>query len=203
MLQSNNGCNFPPCLIPTNRSCRKLTVLVSVSHCGTGVITRSVGGHNRNNSLLPQTSCRNVLRIALFVCAVAIEIICVALQTIVYSFLLYSIIGFQWTDLAEAPLPSMTSSYTSFSSFLLPRPYIPLWWRWYYWCTPVVWPIYDIFASLYGNKMNDMDIEPEPSMALNAFLNKYAVFAHIGFALIFYFVFATASSRSIQSSDSM
>ncbi|KAI4304728.1 hypothetical protein MLD38_040203 [Melastoma candidum] len=163
---------------------------------------------------------------------VAIETIYVAVQTIVYSLLLYSMIGFQWTlprflyfyyfifmcftyfsmygmmvvaltpghQIAAIVMSFFLNFWNLFSGFLLPRPYIPVWWRWYYWGSPVAWTIYGIFTSQYGNRTNEVNLDPEPAMKLNAFLKKYmgfdydflvpVVFAHIGFVLLFFFVFA-------------
>ncbi|CAA6674583.1 unnamed protein product [Spirodela intermedia] len=37
-----------------------------------------------------------------------------------------------------------------FSGFLVPRPRIPIWWRWYYWACPVAWTLYvDVFLKNY------------------------------------------------------
>ncbi|XP_004486706.1 pleiotropic drug resistance protein 1-like [Cicer arietinum] len=38
-----------------------------------------------------------------------------------------------------------------FSGFVVPRPSIPIWWRWYYWACPVAWTIYGLVASQFGD----------------------------------------------------
>ncbi|KAI6669859.1 hypothetical protein NL676_004744 [Syzygium grande] len=110
---------------------------------------------------------------------VAIETIYVAVQTVVYSLMLYSMIGFEWKlgkvlyfyyfifmcytyfsmygmmvvaltpghQIAAITMSFFLNFWNLFSGFLIPRPLIPVWWRWYYWCSPVAWTIYGIFAS--------------------------------------------------------
>ncbi|KAH7863133.1 hypothetical protein Vadar_013734 [Vaccinium darrowii] len=163
---------------------------------------------------------------------VAIETIYVAIQTFVYSLLLYSMIGYEWTGekflyfyyfifmcftyfsmygmmvVALTPGPQIAaiimsfflSFWNLFSGFLIPRPLIPIWWRWYYWCSPVAWTIYGIFTSQVGDKTQTLVIPGEPSMQVNEFLKEYlgfehsflvpVVFAHVGWVLLFFFVFA-------------
>ncbi|KAJ4843033.1 hypothetical protein Tsubulata_005889 [Turnera subulata] len=45
-----------------------------------------------------------------------------------------------------------------FSGFVVPRPLIPIWWRWYYWACPISWTLYGLLTSQYGN-INDRRIE--------------------------------------------
>ncbi|PQQ21261.1 pleiotropic drug resistance protein 1 [Prunus yedoensis var. nudiflora] len=42
-----------------------------------------------------------------------------------------------------------------FSGFIVPRPRIPIWWRWYYWACPVAWTLYGLVASQFGD-LNDV-----------------------------------------------
>ncbi|KAG5566573.1 hypothetical protein RHGRI_002206 [Rhododendron griersonianum] len=163
---------------------------------------------------------------------VAIETIYVAIQTFVYSLLLYSMIGYQWTPVkflyfyyfifmcftyfsmygmmvvALTPGPQIAaiimsfflSFWNLFSGFLIPRQLIPIWWRWYYWCSPVAWTIYGIFTSQVGDKTSPVIIPGQPSLPVNEFLQKNlgfehsflvpVAFAHVGWVLLFFFVFA-------------
>ncbi|KAI3962225.1 hypothetical protein MKX01_030775, partial [Papaver californicum] len=164
---------------------------------------------------------------------VAIEVIYVFVQTLVYSLILFSMIGFPWgvakflyffyfkfmcfiyftmygmMCVALTPTPqiaTITMSFFSslwnlFSGFLLPRPQIPIWWRWYYWGSPVAWTLYGLVASQIGDKTNELLV---PGLLINptvkSFLKdifgfeydflKWVVIAHIGFVLAFFFVFA-------------
>ncbi|KAK6926633.1 ABC-2 type transporter [Dillenia turbinata] len=78
---------------------------------------------------------------------------------------------------------------------------IPVWWRWYYWASPVAWTIYGIFTSQIGDKKNDLEIPGMSSkIQVDVFLKKYlgfnydflipVVIAHLGWVLLFFFVFA-------------
>ncbi|XVE99098.1 hypothetical protein REPUB_Repub03eG0167600 [Reevesia pubescens] len=106
---------------------------------------------------------------------VAIEAIYVSIQTFVYSLLLYSMIGFHMDE-------------------------IPIWWRWYYWASPVAWTIYGLVTSQVGDKLDMVEIPGELPMTVKAFLEtqlgfKYdflpaVVAAHIVWVLLFLFVFA-------------
>ncbi|RVX20123.1 Pleiotropic drug resistance protein 2 [Vitis vinifera] len=163
---------------------------------------------------------------------VAIETIYVAIQTLVYVLLLYSMIGFQWKVdkffyfyyfifmcftyfslygmmvVALTPghqIAAIVSSFffnfwNLFSGFLIPRPLIPIWWRWYYWASPVAWTIYGIFASQVGDITTDLEITGSSPMPVNEFIKENlgfdhdflvpVVFAHVGWVFLFFFVFA-------------
>ncbi|XP_056691012.1 pleiotropic drug resistance protein 1 isoform X2 [Spinacia oleracea] len=68
-----------------------------------------------------------------------------------------------------------------FSGFLIPRPRIPVWWRWYYWGCPIAWSLYGLLASQFGD-YNDQqtdilrDVPGEPTVT--AFLNSYFGYRH-------------------------
>ncbi|KAK4396757.1 Pleiotropic drug resistance protein 2 [Sesamum angolense] len=164
---------------------------------------------------------------------VAIETIYVAIQTLLYSLLLYSMIGFHWTgekffyfyyfifmcftyfsmygmmvvaltpgyQIAAIVMSFFLSFWNLFSGFLIPRPLIPIWWRWYYWASPVAWTIYGIFASQVGDITTELELTGNTrKIRVNDFLKDYlgydhdflipVVFAHVGWVLLFFFVFA-------------
>ncbi|KAF8009458.1 hypothetical protein BT93_J0448 [Corymbia citriodora subsp. variegata] len=163
---------------------------------------------------------------------VAIETIYVAIQTVVYSLILYSMIGFEWKvgkvlyfyyfifmcytyfsmygmmvvaltpghQIAAITMSFFLNFWNLFSGFLIPRPLIPVWWRWYYWCSPVAWTIYGIFTSQVGDKKDPLEVDGLGEQRLNEFLKEYLGFdhdflvpvalAHIGWVLGFFFIFA-------------
>ncbi|KAG8371192.1 hypothetical protein BUALT_Bualt13G0061400 [Buddleja alternifolia] len=164
---------------------------------------------------------------------VAIETIYVAIQTFVYSVILYSMIGYEWTgqkffyfyyfifmcftyfsmygmmvvaltpgyQIAAIVMSFFLSFWNLFSGFLIPRPLIPIWWRWYYWASPVAWTIYGIFASQIGDQTGELQLTGNTAtIRVNDFLREYlgydhdfllaVVFAHVGWVLLFFFVFA-------------
>ncbi|XP_047980652.1 pleiotropic drug resistance protein 2-like [Salvia hispanica] len=93
------------------------------------------------------------------------------------------------------------SFWNLFSGFMIPRPLIPIWWRWYYWASPVAWTIYGMFASLLGDLKTEIELPGSPiKMRVNDFLKNNlgydhdflipVVIAHVGWVLLFFFVFA-------------
>ncbi|XP_030453705.1 pleiotropic drug resistance protein 2-like [Syzygium oleosum] len=162
---------------------------------------------------------------------VAIETIYVAVQTVVYSLMLYSMIGFEWKlskvlyfyyfifmcytyfsmygmmvvaltpghQIAAITMSFFLNFWNLFSGFLIPRPLIPVWWRWYYWCSPVAWTIYGIFASQVGDKKEPLATDGG-EQPIDEFLKASLGFdydflvpvalAHIGWVLGFFFIFA-------------
>ncbi|KAF2321650.1 hypothetical protein GH714_000906 [Hevea brasiliensis] len=163
---------------------------------------------------------------------VAVETIYVAIQTFIYTLLLYSMIGYEWEvdkffyfyyfifmcftyfsmygmmvvaltpghQIAAIVMSFFLSFWNLFSGFLIPRPLIPVWWRWYYWGSPVAWTIYGIFASQFADKKTILHVPDAPSTTVDVFLKKDfgydhdflipVVLAHVGWVLLFFFVFA-------------
>ncbi|XP_060212522.1 pleiotropic drug resistance protein 2-like [Lycium barbarum] len=163
---------------------------------------------------------------------VAIETVYVAIQTFIYSLLLYSMIGFHWTaakfiwfyffvfmcfiyfTMYGMMLVALTPSYpiaaivmsfflsfwNLFSGFLIPRPQIPIWWRWYYWGSPVSWTIYGLVTSQVGDNNDNVEVPGVGEIPLKLYLKEYLGFeydflgvvavAHVAWAVLFCFVFA-------------
>nr|POF16092.1 pleiotropic drug resistance protein 1 [Quercus suber] len=46
-----------------------------------------------------------------------------------------------------------------FSGFVIPRTRMPIWWRWYYWLSPVSWTLYGLVASQFGDLTNTLDTD--------------------------------------------
>lgn len=164
---------------------------------------------------------------------VAIETIYTAIQTFIYTLLLYSMIGFEWKagkflwfyyyilmcfvyftlygmmvvaltpghQIAAIVMSFFLSFWNLFSGFLLPRTQIPIWWRWYYWASPVAWTLYGLVTSQVGDKDADLEIPGlGRSIPLKVFLKENLGFdygflpavavAHVGWVLLFFLVFA-------------
>ncbi|KAI8539692.1 hypothetical protein RHMOL_Rhmol09G0202600 [Rhododendron molle] len=163
---------------------------------------------------------------------VAIETIYVAIQTFVYSLILYSMIGFHWRvdkflwfyyyvlmcfvyftlygmmlvaltpgyQVAAICMSFFLSFWNLFSGFMIPRTQIPIWWRWYYWASPVAWTIYGLVTSQVGDKMDLVEIPGEDAIPVKVFLEQFLGYkydflgavavAHVGWVLLFFFVFA-------------
>ncbi|XP_021277774.1 pleiotropic drug resistance protein 2-like [Herrania umbratica] len=99
----------------------------------------------------------------------------------------------------------LLSFWNLFSGFLIPRPLIPVWWRWYYWGSPIAWTIYGLFTSQVGDKDTPLQLSNDATMPVNKFLKdnlgfeedflKYIVLGHFAWVLVFFFVFAYAIKR--------
>ncbi|CAH9131526.1 unnamed protein product [Cuscuta epithymum] len=91
-------------------------------------------------------------------------------------------------------------AWNLFSGFIIPRPSMPVWWRWYFWACPVSWTLYGLVASQFG------DIEGENMIGSNQtvkqFLEDYFGFKHdflgavaamtVVWPVLFGFIFALA-----------
>lgn len=163
---------------------------------------------------------------------VAIEMIYVAIQTVIYAILLYSMIGFEWTvgkffwfyyfifmcfvyftlygmmlialtpglQIAAIVASFFVSFWNLFSGFLLPRTQIPIWWRWYYWCSPIAWTIYGVVTSQVGDLTSTIEVPGAGVMTVKAYLKQSLGYdhdflpvvgvMHLIFVLLFVLVFA-------------
>ncbi|CAK7329316.1 unnamed protein product [Dovyalis caffra] len=103
-------------------------------------------------------------------------------------------------EIAAVVMSFFISFWNLFSGYLIARPLIPMWWRWYYWASPIAWTIYGIFTSQICDKNTLLEIPESQPLPLKAFIEKYlgydhefllpVVLAHIGWVLLFFFVFA-------------
>eukprot|EP00262_Sarcandra_glabra_P012496 TRINITY_DN323_c0_g1_i1.p1 TRINITY_DN323_c0_g1~~TRINITY_DN323_c0_g1_i1.p1 ORF type:complete len:1461 (-),score=277.38 TRINITY_DN323_c0_g1_i1:266-4648(-) len=92
------------------------------------------------------------------------------------------------------------SLWNLFSGFLVPRPSIPIWWRWYSWASPVAWTIYGLVVSQVGDRENSLTIPGAENKTVKEYLKDSLGYerdflpaiaaAHFGFVFVFFFVFA-------------
>ncbi|PIA41675.1 hypothetical protein AQUCO_02200244v1 [Aquilegia coerulea] len=85
-----------------------------------------------------------------------------------------------------------------FSGFMIPQTRIPIWWRWYYWCSPVAWTLYGLVASQYADVTERFDTGEQ----VKDFVRSYFGFKHdflpvvavviVAFAVVFGLLFALA-----------
>ncbi|VFQ72417.1 unnamed protein product [Cuscuta campestris] len=123
-----------------------------------------------------------------------------------FTFLYFTFYGMM--SVAATPNESIASivaaffygAWNLFSGFIIPRPSMPVWWRWYFWACPVSWTLYGLVASQFG------DIEGEKMIDTNQtvkeFLEDYFGFKHdflgviaamtVVFPVLFGFIFALA-----------
>ncbi|XP_047341338.1 ABC transporter G family member 34-like [Impatiens glandulifera] len=57
-----------------------------------------------------------------------------------------------------------------FSGFLIPIPQIPIWWRWYYWGSPVAWTLYGLVTSQVGDLDSLLEVPGEGNIPIKVFL---------------------------------
>lgn len=72
---------------------------------------------------------------------------------------------------------------------------IPIWWRWYYWASPVAWSLNGLITSQLGNKDAEVVIPGDGSMTVKQFLKENLGYhydflpaiaaAHVGWVLLF------------------
>ncbi|KAJ0436556.1 putative ABC transporter, AAA+ ATPase domain, ABC-2 type transporter, ABC-transporter [Helianthus annuus] len=159
---------------------------------------------------------------------VLVEIPYILVQTGVYSVIVYSMIGFEWTaakffwylffqmccflymtyygmmtvaitpnaSIAAIIAASFYGIFNLFSGFIIPRPSIPVWWRWYYWGNPLAWTIYGMVVSQFG----DFNDELSNGETVKGYLDRFFGFkhdflgviagVHVGLVLFFAFIFA-------------
>ncbi|CAI9273163.1 unnamed protein product [Lactuca saligna] len=163
---------------------------------------------------------------------VAIEVVYVGIQTIIYSLLIYSMIGFQWSaykflwfyfyifmcfvyftlygmmlvaltpnyQIAAITMSFFLSFWNLFSGFMISRTQIPIWWRWYYWGSPVSWTLYGLITSQLGQNESLLEVLDENSVTVKEFIKEflgfeydflgYVALAHVGWVVLFCVVFA-------------
>ncbi|KAK7244946.1 hypothetical protein RIF29_39775 [Crotalaria pallida] len=163
---------------------------------------------------------------------VAIEAIYNAIQTAIYTPILYSMMGFEWKawnffwfnyytlmsfiifTLYGMMLVALTPEYqvaaicmsfflnlwNLFSGFLISKTLIPVWWRWYYWASPIAWALYGLITSQLGDKNVELMIPGAGTMGMKEFLKQnlgyeydflpVVAVAHVIWVLIFLFTYA-------------
>lgn len=103
-------------------------------------------------------------------------------------------------QIAAIVMSFFISFWNLFSGFLIPRTQIPIWWRWYYWASPVAWTIYGLVTSQVGDRDSLVEIPGGKPISVKAYLEEQMGFrydflgqvalVHIAFVVIFLLVFA-------------
>ncbi|CAL5033830.1 unnamed protein product [Urochloa decumbens] len=160
-----------------------------------------------------------------------VEVIYNILQGILYTVLIYAMIGYDWKvdkffyflffitaslnyfTLFGMMLVACTPSallanilisfalplWNLFAGFLIARPAIPIWWRWFYWANPVSWTIYGVMASQFGENGGSFSGPGGKPVVVNRFLKDnlgiqhdflgYVVLVHFAYIIVFFLVF--------------
>ncbi|CAL4975335.1 unnamed protein product [Urochloa decumbens] len=93
---------------------------------------------------------------------------------------------------------SFFTVWNLFSGFIIPRPKVPIWWRWFCWICPVAWTLYGLVVSQFGDVMTKMD----DGRTVKVFVEDYFDFKHswlggvaaavVGFTVLFGALFGFA-----------
>ncbi|KAI3860698.1 hypothetical protein MKX03_014734 [Papaver bracteatum] len=102
------------------------------------------------------------------------------------------------SDIAAIISSAFYGVWNLFCGFVIPRPRIAIWWRWYYWACPVAWSLYGLVITQYG----DIQTKLESEETVEEFLGSYFGFKNsllpvvavviVGINVFFAFVFAFA-----------
>ncbi|XP_042517442.1 pleiotropic drug resistance protein 1-like [Macadamia integrifolia] len=119
-----------------------------------------------------------------------------------FTLLYYTFYGMMAVAMTPNPhIAAIVSSafyaqWNLFSGFIIPRPSIPIWWRWYYWACPVSWTLYGLVVSQFGDLQNKL----ESGKTVEEFLRDYFGFKHdflgvvavviVAFSVLFAVIFA-------------
>ncbi|MBA0728953.1 hypothetical protein Golax_022507 [Gossypium laxum] len=87
-----------------------------------------------------------------------------------------------------------------FSGFIIPRPSMPIWWRWYYWICPVSWTLYGLVVSQFGDLTHML--EDGDNETVEQYLRNFFDFRHdylglvaaviVSFAVLFGAIFTVS-----------
>ncbi|WVZ69774.1 hypothetical protein U9M48_018509 [Paspalum notatum var. saurae] len=121
-----------------------------------------------------------------------------------FTFLYFTFYGMMAVGLTPSyHVASIVSSafyaiWNLFSGFIIPRPKVPIWWKWYCWACPVAWTLYGLVVSQFGDITTQMD----NGIPVNMFVENYFGFKHswlgvvaavvVAFAVFFAFLFGFA-----------
>ncbi|XP_012467719.2 pleiotropic drug resistance protein 1 [Gossypium raimondii] len=89
-----------------------------------------------------------------------------------------------------------------FSGFIIPRPSMPVWWRWYYWVCPVAWTLYGLSASQFGDVESPLEDGDFVGQTVEQYLRSRYGFRHeflgvvaaviLGFTVLFASIFTVS-----------
>ncbi|KAL3500414.1 hypothetical protein ACH5RR_039507 [Cinchona calisaya] len=94
-------------------------------------------------------------------------------------------------NIAAIVSSSFYAIWNLFSGFIVPKPRIPVWWRWYYYTCPVAWTLYGLVASQFGDIKEEM---LDTNQTVQDFIRSYFGFKHdfLGYVALIIVVIATS-----------
>ncbi|KAK2657205.1 hypothetical protein Ddye_010257 [Dipteronia dyeriana] len=103
-------------------------------------------------------------------------------------------------QIAAIVISFFLSLWNLFAGFIIARSQIPVWWRWYYWASPLSWTLYGLLVSQVGDVDTTLQIPGLANTTVRGYLKDsfgmkhdflpYVAIAHIGWVLLFLFLFA-------------
>uniref|UniRef100_A0A453KM96 ABC transporter domain-containing protein n=1 Tax=Aegilops tauschii subsp. strangulata TaxID=200361 RepID=A0A453KM96_AEGTS len=98
-------------------------------------------------------------------------------------------------NVASVASTAFYALWNLFSGFITPRTRIPIWWRWYYWLSPIAWTLNGLVTSQFGDVTEKFD----NGVRVSDFVESYFGYHHdflwvvavvvVSFALLFAFLF--------------
>nr|AGT28053.1 pleiotropic drug resistance transporter 1 [Panax ginseng] len=121
-----------------------------------------------------------------------------------FTFLYFTLYGMMTVavtpnaDIAAIIAAAFYAIWNLFSGYIIPRPSMPVWWRWYAWVCPVAYTLYGLLASQFGDIEDKTLVDVKKSVKV--FIEDYYGFEHgnvwiagsavVGFTVVFAFTFA-------------
>ncbi|KAF3791865.1 ABC transporter G family member 37 [Nymphaea thermarum] len=92
-----------------------------------------------------------------------------------------------------------------FSGFVIPRPSMPVWWRWYYWACPVAWTLNGLVTSQFGDLKSNLEVASSAAATttVEEFIRAYFGFHHDFLDVVAIMVAAFALRPSTLREDSI
>ncbi|CAL8462536.1 g2069 [Coccomyxa elongata] len=104
-------------------------------------------------------------------------------------------------QLAAVISSAFYSIWFLFTGFLIPRPRMPVWWRWYSYLDPVAWTLSGVIGSQLGDVEDIINVQGQ-NIPVNQYVSEtygfdkdslwYTVLVLLGFSIVFWFVVAGA-----------
>ncbi|KAG8080343.1 hypothetical protein GUJ93_ZPchr0007g5960 [Zizania palustris] len=102
--------------------------------------------------------------------------------------------------LANVLLSFVLSQWNNFAGFIISRPLMPVWWRWFYWANPVSWTIYGVIGSQFSDITRNVTVPGQSTtvvvkdflknnMGYNHDFLGYVVLGHFAYIILFFFLF--------------
>ncbi|KAF3795425.1 ABC transporter G family member 21 [Nymphaea thermarum] len=96
-------------------------------------------------------------------------------------FTLYGMVGIALTPshhISPIIVSFFFSFWNLFSGFLISRPLLPIWWRWYYWACPLAWTIYGLITSQVGDLTSSITVPEVGTITVKEYIQESMGYRH-------------------------